>query len=122
LAVFADGSARYIKHTGKIAVVEGTPNNFDAEIAAVIATSKPIIEAIGPWDRDRLEAPQKGNIRMSFLVSDGLYFGEGPMDKMQKEQMASPLINAATSLLVKIVNRTTSSEQRHSVRIRREIS
>ena len=105
LAVFVDGSARYINHTGKIAVVEGTPNDFETEIAAVIDASKPIVVTIGPWDKNRLEAPAIGNIRMSFLVSDGLYFGEGRM-----EQMASPLIDAAVSLLQKLADKTTNSD------------
>ena len=48
---------------------------------------------------------------MTFLVSDGLYFGEGPMEAMQEERMAAPLISAATTLLMKLVEKTTSSEQ-----------
>ena len=90
-----------------------TPNDFEAEIAAVIDASKPIVAVIGPWDKDRLKAPRKGNIRMSFLVSDGLYFGEGPMGQMQREQMAAPLIEAAVALLQKLVKKTTESEQKH---------
>ena len=108
LAVFADGSARYINQSGKISIVEGTPNAFDREIMMVIETSKPIIAAIGPWDKERLPAPKQGNIRMTFLVSDGLYFGEGPMDAMQRERMAAPLISAATALLLKLVEKTTT--------------
>jgi len=103
LAVFADGGARYINYTGKIAVAEGTPNPFDNEISNVIEASKPIVAAVGPWEKERLPPPVEGNIRMSFLVSDGLYFGEGPMDAMQRERLASPLISAATQLLLKLL-------------------
>lgn len=103
MAVFADGGARYINHSGKVIVVEGSPTAFDDEIRAVIEASKPIVAAIGPWDKERLPPPNEGNIRMTFLVSDGLYFGEGPMDAMQREPMAAPLISAATRLLVKLV-------------------
>ena len=108
MAVFADGSARYINHSGKIAVVEGTPNPFDGEIKRVIETSRPIVAAIGPWDKERLPPPKVGNLRMTFLVSDGLYFGEGPMDSMQRQALAAPLISAATSLLFKLVDQTSS--------------
>jgi len=107
LAVFTDGGARYINHTGKMIFVEGNPNDFEREIQQVIITSKPIVAAIGPWEKDRLAAPQGKNIRMTFLVSDGLYFGEGPMDLMQKESLAAPLINAATSLFLKLLKKTT---------------
>jgi len=104
LAVFADGGVRYINYSGKVVVVEGTPSPFDDEIAGVIQTSQPIAAAIGPWDKERLPPPAPGNIRMSFLVSDGLYFGEGPMEIMQQEPMAAPLIGAATQLLVKLLD------------------
>lgn len=110
LAVFTDGGARYINHSGKMAFVEGETELFAKEIESVLAGSSPIVAAIGPWDKARLPAPPKGNIRMTFLVSDGLYFGEGPMDAMQQDPMAAPLIQAATSLLLKLVNKTTDSE------------
>ena len=110
LAVFADGGARYINQSGRMVVVEGKPNPFDNEIAKVIEGSVPIVAAIGPWDKDRLPAPKQGNLRMTFLVSDGLYFGEGPMGAMQRNQMAAPLIAAGTTLLLKLVNKTTDSK------------
>ena len=110
LAAFADGGARYINQSGKIVVVEGKPNPFDNEIQKVVEASKPVIAAIGPWDKDRLPAPKEGNIRLTFLVSDGLYFGEGPMDAMQRERMAAPLISAGTALLHKLVQKTTHTE------------
>jgi hypothetical protein len=111
LAVFADGGARYINHSGKMAIVESETELFAKEIEAVLTASGPIVGAIGPWDKARLPAPPKGNIRMTFLVSDGLYFGQGPMDAMQRDPMAAPLIQAATSLLLKLVDKTTDSEQ-----------
>ena len=114
LAVFADGSVRYINHTAKLAIVDSTSTVFHEEIQQVIATSKPIVKAIGPWDKVRLPEPKKENVRMTFLVSDGLYFGEGPMDVIQKEKMAAPLINAATSLLVKLVKNTINSGKSHA--------
>ena len=103
MAVFADGGARYINYSGKVIVVEGKPNPFDTEISAVIDASKPIVKAIGPWDKERLPPPTEGNIRLTFLVSDGLYFGEGPMAAMQQQPIAAPLISAATKLLIKLI-------------------
>lgn len=102
LAVFADGTARYINHSGKMAMVEGAPAVFLKEISAVIETSKPIVDMIGPWDKERLPPPSPGSFRMSFLVSDGLYFGEGPADLMTKDVLAAPLIDKATILLQKL--------------------
>jgi hypothetical protein len=47
---------------------------------------------------------------MTFLVSDGLYFGQGPMAVMQREELAAPLIKASTALLVRIVKENTESK------------
>jgi hypothetical protein len=104
LAVFADGRARYLNYSGAMVVVEGTPSPFDSEINQVIQASQPIVAAIGPWDKERLPPPPEGNIRMTFLVSDGLYFGEGPMEVMQQEPLAAPLVSAATNLLLRLVD------------------
>ncbi len=109
LAAFADGGARYINHTGSMTIVEGVPNPFETEIKAVIEASRPVVAMIGPWDKVRPPAPRKGHLRMTFLVSDGLYFGEGAMEQMQREPMAAPVINAATRLLLKIVDQTAKS-------------
>jgi hypothetical protein len=106
LAAFVDGSARYLNHSGRMAVVEGSPNPFTAEIEGLIRASQSIVAAIGPWDRERLPPPKEGNIRLTFLVSDGLSFGEGPMEAMQQDAKAAPLIGAATALLVKLVDET----------------
>lgn len=108
LAVFADGGVRYINYSGRITVVEGSASPFDPEIKQVIEASKPIVAAIGPWEKERLPPPKMGNIRLTFLVSDGLYFGEGPMGAMQQQPIAAPLISAATRLLLKLVNQRIS--------------
>jgi len=107
LAAFADGSARYINYTGKMAIVEGVPNPFQKEIKEVLDSSKPIITVIGPWDKDRLPPPSKGMIRITFLVSDGLYFGQGPTEQMQQERLANPVIISGVKLLRKLTEKST---------------
>jgi len=104
LAVYPDGRIRYINYTGKMAIFEDTPDTFQNDIEEVLAASRTIVGAIGPWDKERLPPPGGGNVRMTFLVSDGLYFGEGPMAAMQQDALAAPLIDAATSLFLKIVD------------------
>jgi hypothetical protein len=110
LAVFADGSVRYINQSGKVIVVDATPNPFDREIQTVIQASKPLVAVMGPWEKDRLSAPKEGNIRLTFLVSDGLYFGEGSMESMQREPLAAPLISAGTTLVLRLIEKTTNSQ------------
>ena len=102
LAAYSEGGVRYINQSGKIAIVEGVPN-FAQLVQSLFSASQPVVNAIGPWKEERRAPPARGNVRLTFLVSDGLYFGEGPMNVMQREAMAAPVIQKATELLQAVV-------------------
>lgn len=100
LASFNDGTARYINHTGKILVWETTEDKRANEITKqLFESSVNIVNKIGAWDKPRRPNPTKGNVRITFLVSDGLYFGEGTMDVLFRDPMASPALTTATELM-----------------------
>ena len=99
IAAFKDGRVRYINHTGKLAVFEATPSDVVAAAEHLIAVSQPIVERIGPWEKPRRPPPPKGCVRMTFLVSDGLYFGEGPLSVIQSDPLAGPVFAGAVRLL-----------------------
>ena len=40
---------------------------------------------------------------MSFLAADGLYFGEGPWDKMARDPIGGPVLTKATELVALVV-------------------
>lgn len=111
LAAYSDGRVRYINQTGKLTVVElGGSAELEKLAKELVDVSVPVVKKIGPWEKNRLPPPSKGNIRMTFLVSDGLYFGEGPLAIMQKEPMAAPVINKAVQLLQTVVNTTLENQ------------
>lgn len=100
LASFNNGTARYINHTEKILVWETTDDEAANKITnELFASSQNIVNQIGAWDKPRRPNPTKGNVRITFLVSDGLYFGEGPMHVLFNDPMASPALNKATELM-----------------------
>jgi len=100
LASFKNGTARYINQTGKILVWETTADEAANKITNDLFTnSQNIINKIGPWNKPRRLYPTKGNVRITFLVSDGLYFGEGPIDVLFKDAMAGPALEKATALV-----------------------
>jgi hypothetical protein len=100
LASFNNGTARYINHTGKILVWETIDDEPANKITTeLFANSQNIVSQIGVWDKPRRPNPTKGNVRITFLVSDGLYFGEGPMDVLFSDPMASPALTKATELM-----------------------
>lgn len=102
LAAYSEGGVRYVNQSGKLVVADDVPS-FRPLVSAMLTAAKPVVAKIGAWNEPRRAPPTLGNIRMTFLVSDGLYFGEGPMALMQQEPLAAPVIKRATELLQAVV-------------------
>jgi hypothetical protein len=99
LAAYRDGAARYINYTGHIMIWDTHTVESMAITQQLFASSEKIVSQIGPWNKPRRVFPGKGDLRISFLVSDGLYFGEGPINTLFKDPLAAPALTAATSML-----------------------
>jgi hypothetical protein len=105
LAAFSDGTARYINHAEKMIVWETRTEESQQLIADLFNRSVAVVNQIGPWDKARRSFPTGGMVRLSFLVSDGLYFGEGPFEHMAtKDPLSGPVIEAATRLMAFLTN------------------
>lgn len=107
LAAFSDGGARYFNQSGKMAVFEGQGNPVEALGKDLLASCQFVVDKIGAWDKPRLPPPKIGNVRLTFLVSDGLYFGEGPLNLLQRDAVAGPVIVKAATLLQRLVSFVT---------------
>lgn len=107
LAAYTDGGVRYINQTGKLSVFEGPVPQLQPAVTRLIDASRAVVARIGPWGKERLPPPPMGNIRLTFLVSDGLYFGEGLMARFQRDPMAGPVIQHAGELLQRVVETAT---------------
>lgn len=99
LASFSDGTARYINQTEKVLVWETKDENSKNLTTQLFEESSKIVSKIGPWDKPRRQHPTKGNVRITFLVSDGLYFGEGPINVLFNDPLASSALTASTTLM-----------------------
>ncbi len=112
LASFNDGTARYINKSGKILVWEIITDSTVNEITHdLFEKSKNIVNAIGAWDKPRRPEPKKGDARITFLVSDGLYFGEAPIDVLFNDPMASPALINATALMVYLTEKALENQK-----------
>lgn len=99
LASFRDGTARYINQTGKMIIWE-TIDNISKDLTdKLFDKSYTVVNKIGPWDKPRRSNPKKGIVRITFLVSDGLYFGEGPIKVLFSDPMAGPALSLAAQLM-----------------------
>lgn len=107
LSSFNDGTARYINQTGKLLIWETTTDAKANELGInLFSNSINILNRIGPWDKPRLPHPVRGNTRITFLVSDGLYFGEAPTGVLFSDQLAGPALSGAVQLLQYITEKS----------------
>ncbi|HEX6039592.1 hypothetical protein [Longimicrobium sp.] len=98
LAAFTDGSVRYINHSEKMGFVEGHVAQLAEHIRILLEVSGFIANQIGPWTGERLPPPPQGEVRTTFLVSDGLYFGQGSYKELRGDEMGRLVLTAAERL------------------------
>ena len=111
LASFNDGTARYINQSGKILVWEAADARSTELMQDLFSKSQNIVSQIGPWDKARRPAPTQGNVRITFLVSDGLYFGEGPIDTFFNDPMAKPALMSAAYLMKYLTEKSLEANE-----------
>lgn len=110
LASFKDGTARYINHAEGMIVWE-VPDAMSTDITHNIFThAAAVVEKIGPWDKKRLPFPPAGTVRLSFLVTDGLYFGQAPANMFFNDAMAGPVLNAASRFMVYLMDQAKAEQ------------
>ncbi|MFT3910620.1 MAG: hypothetical protein QM737_14435 [Ferruginibacter sp.] len=110
IAAYQDGTARYINYTGKLLVWDTQTDESNELVEQLFLHSDYVLRKIGPWDGERRPAPAEGNVRLSFLVSDGLYFGEGPFNVLEKDAMGGPVIRSAAELMNYLIDKLVPSK------------
>lgn len=107
LAAFGDGTARYINQSGKMIIWETVTKESTALINNLFEKSYNVVSKIGPWHEKRRPQPKTGTVRITFLVSDGLYFGEGPTNVLFSDAMAGPALASAAELMKYLMDKAS---------------
>ena len=102
LAAYSDGQVRYFNQSGKIAIFEGVPLQIGTLAQKLVKASQELVNQIELWEKKRLPPPST-DTRITFIVSDGLYFREGPFQALQQDELISPVIIIAIQLLQLVV-------------------
>jgi hypothetical protein len=108
LAAYRDSRARYINQSGKMLIWETNDAKVEEKIKKLFFAGEKVVEKIGAWDNSRLPPPTKGLMRMTFLVNDAIYFGQGPMEMLQRDSLGGSVVTSATELLVELTNRAAT--------------
>lgn len=91
---------------------ETTDETSNSLTQDLFTKSQEILKQISPWDKPRPPHPTKGTARITFLVSDRLYFGEGPMDIIFNDPLASPALTSGTELMRYLMKKVENSPNR----------
>lgn len=111
LAFYSDLRARYYNYSGKAVIYEGGRSNVDDTIASANLVSIQVCNALGPWEKERLAKPKGDVIRISFLVSDGLYFGNSSIKTIGNDQMASAIFGKGAEVMKALLSETNKPVQ-----------
>ena len=104
LGAYADRTAYYYNYSGAGVVWKRPDSSLDSLIDALLDAAAAIVSHIGPWTEARRPAPTTGHIRLNILTPNGLYFGEGPFEQMDRDPLARPMVQAATKLMSKLAS------------------
>ncbi|WP_421119014.1 hypothetical protein ACE2AJ_16845 [Aquihabitans daechungensis] len=104
LAAYADGSVRYLNHAGGSTVIDAAPAAVAQAASAVLAAGQDLAGRIGPWTEPHLPDLPVGHTRLTMLTRGGPRFGQGPADVFGADPAAAPILEAATGLLVAVVD------------------
>lgn len=112
LAVFEDKRLRYINQSENVAVFEETPPQIAQKANEMLRHARLVVNEINPADEPRRPPPRGDAARLTFLVSDGLYFGEGDYDVLMQDGLAAPVLGTASQLLVMVVEAALEKQKR----------
>lgn len=98
LAAYSDGAVHHIAPDGKPTAYEDL-EGLQPVVNRLLMASHAITDGIAAWRGQRRPPPPPGHVRLSFLMSDGLYLAEGPAAHMHRDPVAGPVFQRATELL-----------------------
>lgn len=103
LAAYRDGRVTYIHRDGKVDAIRKVDTSMSNTIHKLFQEAQRVVENTQYWPEQRLGPPQAGQVRISFLASDGIHFGQDSMNHLELSPLAGPVLTAATELLIKIL-------------------
>ena len=111
LAAYEDGTARYLNYSGKLIVWDAATRESNELVVDLFLAARKVVDKIGPWEKQRLPPPVEGKARITFLVSNGLYFGEAPFETLAKDKLGGRVVSCAAKLMNFLVTDTMAQSR-----------
>jgi len=109
LAYYSDKTARYYNFSGTSIIYEGGKTLVDNCIEKANSGAIQVCNVLEPWEKERLPRPRGDVFRISFLVSDGLYFGNSSIQEIGNDQVVSTIFRNGVEVMKVLVNETNKS-------------
>jgi len=113
IAIYKDLRALYINAKSKSFSWDNSGNGAGVKenIQNILTISQNIIGKAERWTQPRQAPPTAGDFRISFLVADGFYIGEGRLSEIKNDAVASAIISQAGALMIALakMNREAKS-------------
>jgi hypothetical protein len=103
LAAYGDGRIRYINATEKMALIEQNPPSLRAPRENLFKVSEDVLGDMTPTKLERPGPPPRGQVRLSLVVSDGLYVGQADTNALSQDYLGGPILRASNELLNAVV-------------------
>jgi hypothetical protein len=103
LAAYADGRLRFLNHAGRMAAFDSLPAALGSRWQALMAAARQASPAASAWQRAGSRLPGPGEVRVTFVRSDGLHRLQGRFDPMQRDATTGPLLVAGAQTVAQIV-------------------
>lgn len=104
IAFYSDKKARYYNYSGAAVIYENGNLNIDSVIDRVNNISIKVCNEIGPWEGDRLPRPRGSTARFTYLMSDGIYFGNGHISELSKDPMGSAILISGAEIMKLLID------------------
>ncbi len=104
IAGYKDGSIRYINYQENIIIWETQTRQSTELLTNLFNVSNNFLKLVNTPCQKRDIFPQIGNVRISFLTNQGLYFYETKFTKIQKGEFTESILEIGVQLMLFLAN------------------
>lgn len=98
VAVYADGNVRYIDEHENLFSYGPNTAGISPKAQDFLKRSRELLARLDPWKEQRVVAPPYGIVRITFLASSGIYFGDGELRQMARDKVGGATVRSAFDL------------------------